>query len=233
MNRRIAYVEDQDAVRRKYTRAMRDAGFEVRTYTSRQEARTALLQTLPDLALLDVTDALDRDAGYRLCSEIRRISGVTPVVFLACRPREVDKIPAYRLGADDYISKDASSDYLVTRIETLLARVDAIRDSHYPPAGPSPAVNTGLEMDEKLATVNWKGNAIDLPLAQFCMLRELNQNPGAVRNHGDLMRAAGLMVEPNTIAAHVKSIRRAFLQQDPDFHCIRTEWGRGYRWIEE
>jgi two-component system OmpR family response regulator len=47
------------------------------------------------------------------------------------------------------------------------------------------------------------------------------------------MKAAGLIVEPNTIAAHVKSIRRAFTAEDLTFHCIKTERGRGYRWIED
>ena len=47
----------------------------------------------------------------------------------------------------------------------------------------------------------------------------------------DLMKAANIVVEPNTITAHVKAIRNAFASLDPAFHSIRTERGRGYRWV--
>jgi two-component system OmpR family response regulator len=233
MSRRIAYVEDIDAVREKYTQALRDEGFDVTAYASRQDAMDALQQQLPDLALLDVSQAGDRDAGYQLCAEIRRMSGVIPIIFLTSRQSEVDKISGFRLGADDYISKDASIEYLVVRIEALLRRVEAIRDT-VPEQGSQPDTpRRSLELDEKYSIVHWRGRHIDMPLTQFWILKEMSHNPGKVRSHRELMKAASLMVEPNTIAAHVKSIRRAFTAEDPAFHCIRTERGRGYRWVEE
>jgi two-component system OmpR family response regulator len=232
MSRRIAYVEDVDDVREKYAQALRDEGFEVTAYASRQEAMDALQKELPDLALLDVSQAGDRDAGYQLCAEIRRMSGVIPIIFLTSRQSEVDKISGFRLGADDYISKESSIEYLVVRIEALLRRVDTIRDTGAG-QGPTPTPQRSLELDEQYSIVHWRGKHIDMPLTQFWILRELSHNPGKVRSHRELMKAASLMVEPNTIAAHVKSIRRAFTAEDPAFHCIRTERGRGYRWVED
>ena len=233
MSRRIAYVEDVDEVREKYAQALRDEGFEVTAYASRQEALSALQQELPDLALLDVSQAGDRDAGYQLCAEIRRMSGVIPIIFLTSRQSEVDKISGFRLGADDYISKEASLEYLVVRIEALLRRVDAIRETDTGPGNRASTPQRSLELDEQYSLVHWRGKHIDMPLTQFWILRELSHNPGKVRSHRELMKAASLMVEPNTIAAHVKSIRRAFTAEDPAFTCIRTERGRGYRWVEE
>jgi two-component system OmpR family response regulator len=233
MSRRIAYVEDEDDVREKYATALRDEGFEVTTYASRREALDALQEALPDLALLDVTQAGDRDAGYHLCSEIRRMSGVIPIIFLTSRQSEVDKISGFRLGADDYISKDASIEYLVVRIEALLRRLEALRDTGTGAMEVAANQRTGLQLDEQYSVAHWRGKHIDMPLTQFWILRELSLNPGKVRSHRELMKAASLMVEPNTIAAHVKSIRRAFSMEDPAFNCIRTERGRGYRWVEE
>lgn len=233
MSRRIAYVEDVDAVREKYAQALRDEGFSVAAYASRQEALDALRKELPDLALLDVSQAGDRDAGYQLCAEIRRMSGVIPIIFLTSRQSEIDKISGFRLGADDYISKDASIEYLVVRIEALLRRVETIRETGETGPGNPTAQRKGLNLDEQYSVAHWRGKHIDMPLTQFWILRELSLNPGKVRSHRELMKAASLMVEPNTIAAHVKSIRRAFSAEDPAFNCIRTERGRGYRWVEE
>ena len=77
----------------------------------------------------------------------------------------------------------------------------------------------------------WKGRQVDLPLTHFWIVRELCASPGKVKNHRELMKAANLVVAPNTITAHVKAIRDAFSRVDPQFRCIRTERGRGYRWV--
>jgi len=231
MRRRIAYVEDNTAFRERFAHILRDQGFNVSTYACKEEAMPMLCQALPDLALLDICQEGDRDAGYQLCAEIRRLSREVPIIFLTNRQDEVDKISGFRLGADDYISKQASAEYIVVRIEALFRRLDALRAGGRPGEGHNRA--RGLELNDVYSTVHWHGVHIDMPLTQFWILKDLCRHPGEVRSHHELMRAASVTVELNTIAAHVKAIRGAFSAEDPAFHCIRTERGRGYRWIEE
>ena len=226
----IAYVEDEDQTRQSYAQSLRREGFEVVAYANKAEAIAGFRRELPDLALLDVAHEGDRDAGYQVCTELRRISNEVPIIFLTHRHGEIDRISGLRLGADDYISKDASLEYIVIRIETLIRRLEAVRSAGAgkQPDGPDA---DGLMLDETYSTVFWKGARVDLPLTHFWILRELCQHPGEVRSHRELMKAASIVVEPNTIAAHVKAIRQSFTRLDPDFQCIRTERGRGYRWV--
>ncbi|KZX60468.1 hypothetical protein A3709_11745 [Halioglobus sp. HI00S01] len=228
MARTIAYVEHDDVTRNRYVSALRQEGFVVAAYSSVDAAIAGLRQQLPDLALLDVAHADDRDAGYQVCAELRRLSSDVPIIFLTHRTGEIDRISGLRLGADDYISKDASIEYLVVRIEALIRRMEAVRN-----AGPvsNAQPSAGLELDEVYATAFWNGMQVDLPLTHFWMVRELSSHPGEVRSHRELMKAANIVVAPNTIAAHVKSIRKAFVRCDADFGCIVTERGRGYRWV--
>ena len=72
---------------------------------------------------------------------------------------------------------------------------------------------------------------LDLTLTQFWILQELCRVPGRTKSINELMRGAKLTVSPNTIVAHVKAIRKAFLKIDTNFDRIRTERSRGYRWI--
>jgi two-component system OmpR family response regulator len=232
MKRRIVYVEDNDSARESYAQGLRDEGFEVSAYGNKDDAIAALRTQLPDLALLDVSHADDRDAGYQICAEIRRISAKTPIIFLTNRHGEVDRISGLRLGADDYISKEASIDYIVVRIEALFRRLDAMRGIGEPQERPT-AVTSGIELDEVYSTVSWKGKQIEMPLTHFWMVRDMCLNPGKVRSHRELMKAACIVVEPNTIAVHIKAIRSTFSSHDPLFGSIKTERGRGYRWVEE
>ena len=74
MTRRIAYVEDNDAVRESYAQKLREEGFEVNAYSSKKAALAALQKELPDLALLDISQAGDRDAG-RLLFDLEKALG--------------------------------------------------------------------------------------------------------------------------------------------------------------
>lgn len=235
MARKVAYVADKDAVREKYTRAIQNAGFHVDAYTSAQDALSVLQKELPDLALLDITQVDDRDPGYRLCTEIRHMSDVIPIILLSNRQCELDNACGIRAGADDYINYETSVDYLLVRIESLLRRIETLREAYDKPAETSHDTHkkSDLELNEEYFTVRWKGKLIDMPLKHFWMLWALSHNSGNALSLHDLMDTAGLTVEPNTIAANIKAIRRAFLREDASFHCIRTERGRGYRWVED
>ena len=233
MRRRIAYVEDDDTTRANYSDMLRAVGFEVAAYGTKEDAINAFHKDLPDLALLDVTHAGERDAGYQICAELRRISSEVPIIFLTAHSGEIDRISGLRLGADDYITKDASMEYIVVRIEALFRRLDAVRASHHhkAPTVTTGSDNHGIELDDVYSVVFWKGTKIDLPLTLFWIVKELCANPGQVKSHRELMKASSIVVESNTITAHVKTIRDTFSRVDADFHCIKTERGRGYRWV--
>ena len=234
MRRRLALVEDDDIIRANYADLLRGAGFAIDAYGSKESALEGIAKQTPELVLLDITLNGEQDAGFDICAELRRGSSLLPIVFLTSHDGDVDKISGLRQGADDYITKDTSLDYLIVRIEALFRR----RDAHVSAsrAFPSPNVNTvnsesSITFDDHASIAKWKGQRIDLPLTQFWILRDMCRNPGVSRSHDELMRAAKIVVEPNTITAHVKAIRKAFLDVDADFEGIRTERGRGYRWL--
>jgi two-component system OmpR family response regulator len=237
MPRRIAYVEDKPAIRDNYANRLREEGFEVTAYTNKAEAIAGISSIPPDLALLDVSHAGDREAGYEICSHLRQISRELPIIFLTHRSSDIDKISGLRLGADDYISKADSIEYLLVRIEALFRRIDALRSACAPPAAAktdgASGGSSGIDLDDTHSLVHWNGTRIDLPLTQYWIVRELCNHPGQVRSHRELMKACNLVVEANTITAHIKAIRGHFRGADPDFQCIRTERGRGYRWVPQ
>ncbi len=63
-------------------------------------------------------------------------------------------------------------------------------------------------------------------------MQELLTEPRQVKSYQQLMKAAKIYVEPNTITAHIKTIRNRFKAIDETFNCIKTERGIGYRWLD-
>ncbi|MHB2205607.1 winged helix-turn-helix domain-containing protein [Methylobacterium sp. CM6257] len=64
-------------------------------------------------------------------------------------------------------------------------------------------------------------------------LKDLFENVGEVRSITQLMRAANITVQPNTIVVHIKAIREEIQKTTPEFACIKSERARGYRWVDE
>lgn len=230
MNRHIALVEDDEIILGNYADFLGRAGFQVDRYATKDLALRGLRERPPELVLLDISLNGERDAGFGICSEIRRRNPSLPVIFLTSHDAEVDRISGLRLDADDYLTKDVSLDYLVVRIEALFRR----RDAYAAPgsqAARTPDAVPDIELDADRSSAQWRSRPLNLTLTQFWILQELCRTPGRTRSVTELMRAAKLTVAPNTIAAHVKAIRDAFLRLDAGFDRIRTERGRGYRWI--
>jgi two-component system OmpR family response regulator len=234
MNIQIALVEDDDVIRENYAEILSDEGFNVDAFCDRHEALDHMRSDLPDIAILDVGLNQDRDGGFQLCSDLRRLSPKLPIIFLTSRDDEVDRISGLRLGADDYITKDIGINYLMVRIEALFHRIEALtkQDAEKDTVEKGKLVFGSLEIDRLRLAAFWKTQTLKLSLTQFWMLTELVNNPGEIKQYNKLMRAANICVEPNTVTAHIKTIRDRFRAIDSGFDCIKTERGAGYRWAE-
>src|SRR5438093_3723960 len=230
MSRRIAIVEDEPAIRGNYADVLRKQGYEVAAYGNRADALAAFRTRLPDLAVIDIGLVDDVDGGFALCRELRALSATVPIIFLSARDSDFDIVSGLRLGADDYLTKDASLPHLTARIAALFRRSDLLSA----PQAVEDVVGRGnLTLDLKRLTVQWKGSRVDLTLTEFWMVHTLAKFPGHVKDRDNLMRDANIVVDDSTITSHIKRIRQKFMALDAKFHCIATVYGMGYRWNPE
>jgi len=228
----IAIVEDDPDQRENYRDAITKKGYEVRAYGSREEALAGFDTGLPDLAILDIILGEEVDAGFELCRDLLARSPDLPVIFLTERIDEIDKISGLRLGAWDYLPKPISLDYLAERIASLL-RINAARSQSGGASAQSSARRIGdLLLDQDALLVSWRGNPISLSGTEFRMLAKLVRVPGHAVSYETLMNATmQSLVTNNTINTHMRNIRKKFERADPDFACIKSEYGYGYRWV--
>ncbi|TCN90127.1 proteobacterial dedicated sortase system response regulator [Shewanella fodinae] len=225
--KRIAIVEDEAAIRENYKDVLQNQGYSVQGYANRAEAMLAFNTRLPDLAIIDIGLEHEIDGGFTLCQALRAMSGTLPIIFLTARDSDFDTVCGLRLGADDYLSKDVSFPHLLARLAALFRRSDLADNSNY---SESLMERGHLSIDANRIQVCWKNTPIELTVTEFWMVHALAKHPGHVRSRGDLMQEAKIYVDDSTITSHVKRIRKKFLALDPEFDCIDTVYGMGYRW---
>jgi two-component system OmpR family response regulator len=227
VSRRIAIVEDDHSIRANYVEALTRHGYEVAGYANRRDAMAAFRTRLPDLAVIDIGLADEPDGGFTLCRDLRALSSTLPIIFLSARDSDFDIVAGLRIGADDYLTKDASLHQLTARIAALFRRSDLLSS---PPDQEDVLVRGELTLDLKRLTATWRGAPVPLTLTEFWMVHSLARHPGHVKDRDALMRDANVVVDDSTITSHIKRIRRKFSALDPEFNEVATVYGMGYRW---
>ncbi|MEM7251812.1 MAG: proteobacterial dedicated sortase system response regulator [Pseudomonadota bacterium] len=228
MPKLIAIVEDEEAIRENTAAALKRVGYSVAGFADRPTALEAFRRGLPDLAILDIGLGDEVEGGYELCRALRTLSDTLPIIFLTARDSDVDIVSGLRLGADDYLSKDASSAHLLARVAALLRRVEALQVR-----SPANALERGrLQLDLDRMSVRWDESELILTVTEFWILHSLVRFPGHVKTRDQLMQEANVLVDDATITSHIKRIRRKFEATDTAFSAVETVYGMGYRWTE-
>ncbi len=228
----IAIVEDDADQRRNYCTAMENKGFVVNTYADRVSAQQGMAVHTPDLVILDIMLGHEVDAGFQLCRDLLAAHPHLPVLFLTERIDEIDQISGLRLGAWDYQPKPISLAYLAERVASLLRLKEVRLNSAQFDTPPSKRLGN-LSVQEDAMYISWQGQALDLTVTEFRLLARLVRTPGHALAYDTLMQATiQQYVTNNTINTHMRNIRRKFTVIDPNFTCIRNEYGFGYRWID-
>ena len=188
----------------------------------------AFEQRLPDLVIIDVNLGDEIEGGFELCRALRSQNERLPIIFLTARDSELDAISGLRLGADDYLTKDISLTHLVARVVALFRRSDAYHSSN---SDDAQIIERGaLTLDMDRMTARYRDDVVPLTVTEFWLVHALARYPGHVKNRQQLMDAANVVLDDNTITSHVKRLRKKFAASDPQFDAIETVYGMGYRW---
>lgn len=219
---RLALVEDDRDLGMSLTLALEKDGFQVTRYATGREGLAGVLESPPDLVILDL-NLPDLD-GLGVCREIRDTPAVAdiPIIILTARVTESDRVLGLDLGADDYITKPFSLRELKSRIRAMLRRrsldggvpEDAYGDSR-------------LSVDRGAVEVLLDGEPVRLTMREFELLWYLvTTRPRVASRESILERVWGLSsdVETRTVDVHVRALRKK-LGQD----VVETVIGAGYR----
>ena len=116
----VLVVEDDSAIRRAVTDALKFHGYAVREAPDGRAGLDAALAGEVDLVLLDLL--MPRMDGLSVLAELRRDKPRLPVIILTARGQEQDRIKGLKAGADDYVVKPFSVVELIARVEAVLRR---------------------------------------------------------------------------------------------------------------
>lgn len=119
-NLNILVVDDEDDIREMLLMVLENAGMNVIAVSTAEQAQKSLEEAAVDLLVLDwmLPGISGIEMTRRLKSDPRY--NALPIILLTARVEKTDRIRAFEVGVNDYITKPFSSKDLIRRIKSVI-----------------------------------------------------------------------------------------------------------------
>ena len=200
-------------------------GYEVREASDGEEAIRMVENEDFDCVILDIM--MPNLDGYSACRNIKKIKNV-PVIILSARQDEDDKLYAFDLGIDDYVTKPFSPKELMARVKVVIERsggkVTKEKSSYS---------YQGINLDVTAHEVTVDDEIVHVTNKEFELLKYFLQNPNVVVSRYTLLEKIwgyDFYGVERTVDTHIKMLRKNL---GPYGSLIKTIRGEGYKFAQD
>ena len=217
---KILIIEDDEKLREELKIFLNKNGYNAITLTTFDNTIQDILQTNPDLILLDIN--LPNTDGEYICKEIRKQSNM-PIIIVTSRDNELDELLSINNGADHYITKPFNIQILLAKIGSLLRRTNMQE------------VNDKIDAKDFILntsnnTIEKDGKIIELTKNEYKILKYLVQNRGKIVSREDIMEClweSESFIDDNTLTVNITRLRNK-LEELELKELLETKRGQGY-----
>jgi DNA-binding response OmpR family regulator len=220
---RLLIVDQSSAVRGEIRQLAVTQGY---TFDEAMDGIAALkLFRRNDYNLIVMDTDLPELDGRNVCRQIRKTSDI-PILFISARTSEQDKLCAFEIGADDFITKPFYARELLARIKVFLYRTG----SQNKQIAAKLAFN-GLFINTVSREVTIDDRPVSLTPKEYDLLLFLSQNPNKAYSREALLNEVWgycFTGSDRTIDTHIRALRENIRPYDT---YIATVWGFGYKFL--
>ena len=220
---KILIVDDEEMIRAVLKEYVEFEGNEAYEAKDGMEAVRLCKENDYDLILMDIM--MPQLDGFSAVKEIKKTKDM-PVIMLSARGEEYDKLFAFELGVDDYVTKPFSPKEVMARIQAVTKRKSQKQDTN------KPLKFEGLEIDMAGRNVYVDGVKAELTPKEYELLFYLVRNKGIALTREKLLYDVwgfDFYGDDRTVDTHVKMLR-GNLKEYRKF--IVTLRGLGYKFEE-
>ena len=218
----ILVIDDEPAIRDMLQIALDAAGFKVGLAEDAKQAYPIIIDTPPDLILLDWM--MPGTSGIELLRRLRRDEINVPVIMLTAKVEEASKISGLDSGADDYIAKPFSPRELVSRVKAIMRRTSEESMKEVIFAG-------DLKLNQLNRRVNIGDTLVSLGPTEYKLLQFFLTHQDRVYTRDQILDnvwGRNVYLDERTVDVHIRRLRKAISIAGHE-NYVQTVRGAGYR----
>ncbi|MFJ7941808.1 response regulator transcription factor [Peribacillus sp. NPDC096622] len=228
MNKRILIAEDEEDMRKILSLHLNSKGYEVLEAKDGIEAVDRAKQNI-DLILLDIMmPGMD---GLQVCKKIRS-QVACPIIFISAASNDMNKMKAFSLGGDDFISKPFSLKELMYKIEALFKMKERLLQN-YEENKRQRMIIDDLLVDISSREMMYNKQVIPFTKKEFDLLVLLLSSPKQIFTKDQIYESiSGIdgQGDANSVVEHIKNVRSKLSSAGFPDNYLQTVWGIGYQW---
>ncbi len=217
---KILIVEDNKTIQKDIEKEL-SKHFDTETCGDGEEGLYLISQGIYDLVILDLM--LPNMGGIEILNQVRKDGIDTPILILTAKEALDDKVEAFTLGANDYLTKPFYMDELVARVYAILRTNGKIKDKKY-------LEFKDLRIDSEKNSVYINDEEIELQNKQFKLLEYFVLNKGSILLKEQIYdRIWGIDSDATIeiVEVYVSNLRKKLSKYDYDKY-IKTKRKVGY-----
>jgi two-component system KDP operon response regulator KdpE len=221
----VLVVDDEKSLRDFVRRNLEARHYKVLTASNGLEAMATFNNEKIDLVILDLM--MPHLDGLETTRRIRE-SSKTPIIILTALGEESDKVQAFDMGADDYLTKPFGVGELMGRIKAVLRRARWLE----PSSNEEQLVRGDIRVDMDRHLVTVKDSPVELTPTEFNLLVYLLKHAGRVLSHRAILQNVWGMEygnEAEYLRVYIGRLRQKIEVDALNPRHLFTEHGMGYR----
>lgn len=195
----ILLVEDDTELQKYLKNLLSEENYSLKVLGDGLSVMNEIDNLKPDLVLLDIM--LPSISGTSVCKDIKKEYPEIPVIVLTGKSGLSDKINAFELGADDYITKPFAPEELLARIRARLKTNNSNKTIKV----------ADLELDPESMQVKRGTKEINLTRQEYKLLEYMMNNAGKVLTRESLLNKiwpTSFDIETRVIDVYISYLRR-------------------------
>lgn len=236
---RILIVEDEEALALGLKFNFEQEGYDVLVAGDGPTALKMFQTVIPSVDLIILDLMLPGMSGYEICSAVRTVNKLIPIIVLSARGLVEDRMHAFDVGTDQYITKPFALPELLNRVKNLLERYRTLRTDTISTDTDSPAATDVYEVGNvriefQAFEVYVDGKKHSLTTLEMQLLRYFVEHEGEVLSRNKILTEVWDQspdVTTRTIDNFVLRLRK-IVEPDPARpQYIVSVRGTGYRFL--
>lgn len=225
----ILVVEDDKEISKLIDKVLLNEGFYIVKAYDGESAMDNFLHDKDKIKLIVLDLMVPFIDGFEIIRRVRQKSTV-PILVISAKSKEMDKVSAISMGADDYIVKPFSLNEFVVRVKALIRRYLYFSGEEMP--GDNIVTYKELTVNMQDYSITKRGEVIKVTPIEFEILKLFLLNPKRVFTKSqiyDSIWGKDPIRNDNTIMVHIKRLRDKIEDDVSSPQYIETVWGIGYK----